>query len=104
MNIAKPVTFAASLTALALVMAFGEPGADPCSADFGMEKSAEIVEQQLGVVDIAWTDVQQSGCRLQTQGFADVMTAGGFGRRHFEVVVAFDDQSRRWQQVSFQMP
>ena len=85
-------------------MATGEAQFDPCAADLAMEQSAQIVEQQIGVVDLAWTNVQNSGCRLQAKGFADVKTARGYNRRQVEVEVAFDGQSRRWQQVGFQMP
>jgi hypothetical protein len=34
-------------------------------------------------------------------GYADINTDKGLDRRDFELVVAFDPQLRRWQQVSF---
>ncbi len=104
MNIAAgSIAFAAPLAALAFVMASGEPNAHPCAADLALEKSAEIVEAQPGVVGFALTNVRHYGCRLEARGLVDVRAADGFHRKPFKVEIAFDEQNRRWQEVSVEM-
>ncbi|MFB9951613.1 hypothetical protein ACFFP0_22420 [Rhizobium puerariae] len=104
-NILKSAAFAVPLAGLALVMVAGERSGDErCAGSLAFEKSLQIVEDRPGVVGISsknfrWMD----GCRFAMDGYADVETVNGPDRMDFELVVAFDPGSRRWQQISLSM-
>jgi hypothetical protein len=102
-NIVKSVAFVAPVAGLALLMAVGEPVEDEtCPGSLAFEKSRQLVEDRPDVVDIAWSNFRWiADCRFAMGGYADINTDNGLDRRDFQLVVAFDPQQRRWQQVSF---
>ncbi|CDZ42051.1 hypothetical protein NOJ28_17125 [Neorhizobium galegae] len=102
-NIAKSVAFVVPIAGLAFLMAVGEPAEDEtCPGNLAFEKSRQLIEQRPDIVDVAWGDFRWiADCRFSMGGYADINTDKGLDRRDFELVVAFDPQLRRWQQVSF---
>ncbi|MGK6314543.1 hypothetical protein [Neorhizobium sp. DT-125] len=104
-KIAKTAVFVTPLAGLMLVMGFGEQvDDDSCPGSLAFEKSQQIVEQRPGVVDMAWRDFRWvDDCRFALGGYADVATDRGVNRTDFELVVAFDPQTHRWQQISLSM-
>ncbi|WP_117192978.1 hypothetical protein [Rhizobium terrae] len=105
-NIVKALVFVGPLAGLALLMAKGERVDDDiCPGNLALEKSREIVESRPGVVDIVWREFRwAAGCRVSMQGYADIETAKGIDRAPFEIVMAFDLSTHRWQEVSLDMP
>ncbi|WP_143531592.1 hypothetical protein [Xaviernesmea oryzae] len=104
-NIARTVAFVAPLAGLTLLMGFGERlDDDTCPQSLAFEKSQQIVEERPGVVDMAWRDFRWvDDCRFALGGYADIATDRGVDRTDFELVVAFDPQTHRWQQISLSM-
>jgi len=102
---AKTAAFVVPLAGLTLLMGFGEQvDDDSCPGSLALEKSQQIVEERPGVVDMAWRDFRWvDDCRFSMGGYADVATDNGVNRTDFELVVAFDPQTHRWQQISLSM-
>ncbi|CAN7585552.1 hypothetical protein [Neorhizobium sp. LjRoot104] len=102
-NILKSVAFVVPIAGLAFLMAMGEPTEDEtCPGSIAFEKSRQLVEERPDIVDVAWGNFRWvADCRFSMAGYADVDTGQGLDRRDFELVVAFDPQLRRWQQVDF---
>jgi hypothetical protein len=102
-NIVKSVAFVVPIAGLAFLMAVGEPVEDQrCPGSLAFEKSRQLVEQHPDIVDVDWGNFRWiADCRFSMGGNADINTENGLERRDFELVVAFDPQLRRWQQVSF---
>lgn len=101
-NIAKSVAFVVPIAGLAFLMAVGEPADEACPGNLAFEKSRQLVEQRPDIVDVAWGNLRWiANCRFSIGGHADINTDKGLDRRDFELVIAFDPQLRRWQQVSF---
>lgn len=101
-NIVKSVAFVVPIAGLAFLMAVGEPADEACPGNLAFEKSRQLVEQRPDIVDVAWGNLRWiADCRFSIGGYADTNTDKGLDRKDFELVVAFDPQLRRWQQVSF---
>ncbi|WP_105402351.1 hypothetical protein [Neorhizobium sp. T7_12] len=101
-NIAKSVAFVVPIAGLAFLMAVGEPADEACPGNLAFEKSRQLVEQRPDIIDVAWGNLRWiANCRFSIGGHADINTDKGLDRRDFELVIAFDPQLRRWQQVSF---
>ncbi|TCV61733.1 hypothetical protein EDE05_11439 [Neorhizobium sp. R1-B] len=101
----KSIAFVAPLSGLALLMGFGEQiDEGACSGTLAFEKSRQLLEERPEVLDIAPGSFRWEGdCRFAMQGYADVATAGAPSRRTFELLVALEPGSHRWQEVSFSM-
>lgn len=101
-NVVKSVAFVVPIAGLAFLMAVGEPADEACPGNLAFEKSRQLVEQRPDIIDVAWGNLRWiANCRFSIGGHADINTDKGLDRRDFELVIAFDPQLRRWQQVSF---
>ena len=101
----KSIVFVVPLVGLALLMSLGERTEDSaCSGSLALEKARQLVEDRPEVVDMSARDFRWvGGCRFAMSGYADVEAGNGPSRSDFELIVALDPQTRRWQQVSLSM-
>jgi hypothetical protein len=98
----RTFAFIVPLGALVALMLFGErTNQTTCPGDLAFLKSREILAEQPGVVDIANEGFRWVGdCKFTMTGYVNIDKGGNVDRADFEVVVALDPQSRKWQQVS----
>ena len=101
----KTVAFVAPLGCLVALMLLGERIDDgACPGNLAYLNSQELLEQRPGVIDVARQDFRWvSDCKFAMTGYVDLEADGNVDRADFEVVVALDPQTKRWQQVSLDL-
>jgi len=101
----RTFAFIVPMAGLAALMLLGERIDDRmCPGNLAYLKSEEILEQQPGVVDVSRQNFRWVGdCRFAMTGYVDIDRGGNVDRADFEVVVALDPQTQKWQQVRLAM-